>query len=99
MTTTTRFRTSQLADLKRTRGTAIVVLKGARRPFYAAAYEYALVLWSDGNWPRWLPINRYAHCGGEEAPEWALVPVGWTRRVWLHRQCWAAWREKRRAAP
>jgi len=39
-----------------------------------------------------------AHCGGAETPDAALLPIGaGDRHAWLHSDCWAQWRERRRA--
>ena len=45
------------------------------------------------------PSDRCAHCGGLEASNAVLKPIGWgVRRAWLHDGCWAPWREARRIA-
>lgn len=41
--------------------------------------------------------DRCAYCGRAEEPSSTLLPIGvGVRHAWLHRDCWEAWRERRR---
>ena len=67
---------------------------GARK----VAYENTLTAFLDATHPN-ADQNRCAHCGGPEAPDAVLKPIGWSvRHAWLHDDCWAPWREACRNA-
>ena len=62
------------------------------------AFANTVTAFLDAGHPNTDP-DRCAHCGGSEAPDATLLPIGWgVRHTWLHSDCWAAWREARRAA-
>jgi hypothetical protein len=44
------------------------------------------------------PSDRCAWCGKSETPDATPLPIGvGLRHAWLHRYCWAPWRDQRRA--
>jgi hypothetical protein len=60
-----------------------------------AAYEILLVEFLNRTHSDTDP-SRCAHCARVETP--TLQPIGWgARHTWLHQDCWAPWRERRRA--
>lgn len=62
------------------------------------AYEIVLVEFLNRTYPN-TASDRCAHCGGSATPDATLLPIGWgARHTWLHSDCWAAWRERRRKA-
>ena len=62
-----------------------------------AAYEIVLVGLLNATHPDTDP-SRCAHCGQPETRDSVLLPIGaGARHAWLHSDCWAQWRERRRA--
>ena len=61
-----------------------------------AAYEIVLVARHNATHPD-TPSDRCSHCGRPEDPSSTLLPIGvGARHAWLHPDCWASWRERRR---
>ena len=61
------------------------------------AFEIVLVEYLNATHPDTDP-SRCAECGGHETPDAALSPIGASAsHAWLHQDCWAPWRERRRA--
>ena len=69
----------------------------ASRP--RAAFDILLAELLDRTFLRTRRPDRCAHCGGLEASNAVLKPIGWgVRHAWLHDGCSAPWREARRIA-
>ena len=69
----------------------------ASRP--RAAFDILLAELLDPTFLRTRRPDRCAHCGGLEASNAVLKPIGWgVRHAWLHDGCSAPWREARRIA-
>src|SRR5262245_13408307 len=61
------------------------------------AFESCLVEWLNRN-PSSSPAGRCAWCGKSETPGAMVLPFGaGEHHVWLHADCWPAWRQSRRA--
>jgi hypothetical protein len=61
------------------------------------AFENVLVEHLNATHPD-TPSDRCAHCGLAETQDSVLLPIGaGSRHAWLHGDCWAPWRERRRA--
>jgi hypothetical protein len=62
-----------------------------------AAFEIVVVEFLNATHPDTDP-NRCASCGKSETTDATLRPIGvGDRHAWLHDECWAPWREGRRA--
>jgi hypothetical protein len=76
--------------------TVIRVRRLSRPEAERAAYEAVLIDHLNRTFPNTDP-NRCAMCDKSETPEAILLPIGvGIRHAWLHPDCWAPWRERRR---
>ena len=76
----------------------VMRIRGLSRPeAERAAYEILLVEFLNAPIP--TPIRAAALIAARvETPDATLQPIGWgARHTWLHPDCWAPWRERRRA--
>jgi hypothetical protein len=61
------------------------------------AFENTVTAFLNASHPN-TPSDRCAHCGKPETSGAPLQPIGWdARHTWLHSDCWASWRARRRA--
>jgi hypothetical protein len=61
------------------------------------AFRHLMVEYLNATHPNTDP-TRCAHCIKTETPDATLLPFGWGEgHAWLHRDCWASWRDQRRA--
>jgi hypothetical protein len=61
------------------------------------AYEIVVVEFLNASHPDTAP-HICGHCGQHETRDSVLLPIGASdRHTWLHSDCWAQWRERRRA--
>jgi hypothetical protein len=74
-------------------------VRGLTRPeAERAAFDIVLVEFLNRTHPGTDP-NRCAWCGKSETLDTILLPIGvGVRHAWLHSDCWAPWRERRRQA-
>jgi hypothetical protein len=61
-----------------------------------AAFDIVLVEFLNRNHAN-TPSDRCAWCGRPETADDTLLPFGVNRHAWLHDDCWASWRARRRA--
>ena len=76
----------------------VMQIRGLPRPAAeGAAFDIILVEFLNRTHPDTDP-NRCTWCGRPETADATLLPIGvGVRHAWLHPDCWAPWREGRRA--